>query len=76
MSDPIDLETSVPHRSNLGPPLFSLYVNDLVDNISRDPFLFAYDINLLKELIQLDLNFHVLNEDLDMIRQEMELISC
>ncbi len=47
MSDSKSINASVPQGSILGPLLFLVYVNDLVDYLQTTPYLFADDTSLL-----------------------------
>ncbi len=47
MSDPKSINASVPQGSILGPLLFLVYVNDLVDDLQTTPYLFTDDTSLL-----------------------------
>ena len=45
-----EINSGVPQGSILGPLLFLIFVNDLVDDLACDAFLFADDTSLLKHL--------------------------
>jgi hypothetical protein len=64
-SEKCKIESGVPQGSNLGPVLFNIFINDIVDYISHStPYLYADDLKLLKIiktkqdplLLQKDLN--------------------
>ena len=46
-SDVLDVKAGVPHGSRIGPLLFIIYMNDIVDNIESDIMIFADDTSLL-----------------------------
>ena len=68
ISDARNLECGVPQGSVLGPLLFLVYINDIVDNIKSDCFIFADDTSLF-ETVQKDMHraANVLNADLNII---------
>ena len=53
--------------SVLGPLLFLIYINDLVDNISSEAKLFADDTSLFTVVYDLDIAAGQLNRDLKVI---------
>ena len=56
--------SGIPQGSVLGPLLFVLYINDILDNIRSDGFLFADDTKIFKEIVQcIDAEF--LQDDID-----------
>ena len=57
--------TGVPQGSVLGPLLFLIYINDLVDNISSEAKLFADDASLFT--VVYDIAADQLNRDLEII---------
>ena len=66
MSDPKSINASVPQGSILGPLLFLVYVNDLVDDLQTTPYLFADDTSLLATINPRDpvSTFSDINNDL------------
>lgn len=57
------INAGVPQGSILGPLLFLIFMNDIVDHINSDPFLYADDTSLLKE-IKSNNDLTILNDDL------------
>ena len=43
----VDINAGVPQGSRLGPLLFIIYINDIVDNLESDILIFADDCSLL-----------------------------
>ena len=61
------ITAGVPQDSLLGPLLFLIYINDLVDNISSETKLFADDTSLFTVVYDVDIAADQLNKDLKVI---------
>ncbi len=66
-SDPKSINASVPQGSILGPLLFLVYVNDIVDDLETLPYLFADDTSLFSTIDPKNTveTFNKINNDLE-----------
>ena len=63
----IDIQAGVPQGSRLGPLLFIIYINDIVDDLECDIMLFADDCSLLASGLDPTDTAQKLNRDLSKI---------
>ncbi len=70
-SDWNEINASVPQGSILGPLLFLVYVNDLVDDLISTPYLFADDTSLFMTIdpLNVDRTFNQVNRDLSLLSE-------
>ena len=61
------LLSGVPQGSVLGPLLFLVYINDLIDNISSEMWLFADDSSLFTRVVGIDQTQNKLIKDIETI---------
>ncbi len=66
-SDPKSINASVPQGSILGPLLFLVYVNDIVEDLETLPYLFADDTSLFSTIDPKNavVTFNKINNDLE-----------
>ena len=62
-----NVHAEVPQRSILGPSLFLIYINNLLDNLTRKAKLFADDTSLFSIIHEVYTSAKELNDDLKML---------
>ena len=63
----LDIEAGVPQGSRLGPLLFIIYINDIVEELDSEILIFADDCSLLASGIDPNETAQLLNRDLEKI---------
>ena len=63
------IHAGVPQGSILGPLLFIIYIDDIIENIESNIFLFADDTSLLESITDPLLSFAKLNRDLSKLNE-------
>ena len=69
----LDIEAGVPQGSRLGPLLFIIYINDIVEGLEGEILIFADDCSLVASGLDPNETTQVLNRDLDKILSWAEL---
>ena len=63
-SEELPMEAGVPQGSRLGPILFILFINDIIDNLESTPHIFADDTTLIATAQDTSDTVDILNRDL------------
>ena len=63
----LDIQAGVPQGSRLGPLLFLIYINDIVDGLESEILIFADDCSLLASGVDFAETAEQLNRDLNKI---------
>ena len=64
LSDCVFVKSGVPQGSVIGPILFSIYINDILDDLECDPYLYADDNYLVRQIFDIR-DCHALQRDLN-----------
>ena len=60
--------SGIPQGSVLGPVLFIIYINDILDNITSDGFLFADDTKIFRQILSQE-DAQALQSDIDALEE-------
>ena len=62
-----EINAGVPQGSILGPLLFLIFIDDIVDDLNSDPFLYADDTSLFKPITTREKDVEEIDQDLKQI---------